>query len=149
MTVSRRKKKKPEPLPPPVVVEPELDEEDRAMDSVIARQQELVDEYIDKISSPITGIRAFCVQCMGGMVRAIADCPATSCPLYAFRMGKNTMHGSAGKKRGKTQHAEEEETAEQASGGAEAQPQGRKTSARGATSGAGDSDAAPRRRRKR
>lgn len=47
--------------------------------------------YIDRIHSPVTAIRAMCVECMGGMVRAIKVCPSTGCPLWAFRMGVNTM----------------------------------------------------------
>lgn len=43
----------------------------------------------DEIKSPLKAIRAFCIDCMGGAVRDVKNCPSKICPLYAFRMGKN------------------------------------------------------------
>lgn len=54
--------------------------------------QRLIDKYCSKVRSPLTGIRAFCVSCMGGYVNMVTDCPSVRCPLYKFRMGKNTLH---------------------------------------------------------
>lgn len=44
---------------------------------------------MEKITSPLKAIRAFCIECMGGQVREVKDCTAPNCPLYPFRMGKN------------------------------------------------------------
>lgn len=65
--------------------------ENQAVDRVIAN-------YKDKIRSPSTAIRAFCVTCMGGYVRMVAKCTAPQCPLYQFRFGTNPMHGRVGQK---------------------------------------------------
>lgn len=46
-------------------------------------------KYRDRIRSPMTGIRAFCVECQGGSPRAVSNCDKLSCPLWAFRMGRN------------------------------------------------------------
>jgi len=34
-------------------------------------------------------IRKHCLYCMGGNPVAVAECPTTTCPLYAYRSGKN------------------------------------------------------------
>ena len=44
---------------------------------------------MEKITSPLKAIKAFCVDCMGGQPTYVKDCTSTNCPLYAFRMGKN------------------------------------------------------------
>ncbi len=33
-------------------------------------------------------IRAFCVHCMGGGVKAVRECPSRDCPLHCWRMGE-------------------------------------------------------------
>jgi hypothetical protein len=58
----------------------------------------ILQTYKDKIRSPSTAIRAFCVTCMGGQVRMVAKCTAPTCPLYPFRFGTNPMHGRVGQK---------------------------------------------------
>jgi hypothetical protein len=58
----------------------------------------VIQAYKDKIRSPSTAIRAFCVTCMGGYVRSVAKCTAIACPLYPFRFGTNPMHGRVGQK---------------------------------------------------
>lgn len=45
--------------------------------------------YRKRIGSPLTGIRAFCVECKGGSPRAVAKCDIISCPLWTMRMGRN------------------------------------------------------------
>lgn len=52
--------------------------------------------YKDAITNPLSGIRAHCVECMGGHVREIAQCTANDseiyvCSLYQFRSGTNTL----------------------------------------------------------
>lgn len=48
--------------------------------------------YRNRIKSPLTGIRAFCVLCMGG-AKAANSCTSTGCPLWGFRTGKNSFFG--------------------------------------------------------
>lgn len=55
--------------------------------------QRTVEAYEKRVKSPLTGIRAFCVSCMGGQVSEVSDCPSVKCPLYNFRMGHNPYHG--------------------------------------------------------
>ena len=61
------------------------------------KQDKIVKEYCDRVKNPLTAIRAFCVSCMGGYVKEIKTCSATSCPLYPFRFGSNPLHGLSGK----------------------------------------------------
>ena len=44
---------------------------------------------MEKITSPLKAIKAFCVDCMGGQVTYVKDCTSINCPLYEFRFGKN------------------------------------------------------------
>jgi len=39
--------------------------------------------------TPVRVFRAFCIDCMGGKARLVKDCPATSCEVFPYRMGKN------------------------------------------------------------
>lgn len=56
-------------------------------------RDKIVQHYCDKIKSPQTAIRAFCVQYMGGHVNYVTSCPSEkTCPLWPFRMGKNPFH---------------------------------------------------------
>ncbi len=48
--------------------------------------------YRNRIRSPLTGIRAFCVMCMGG-AKAASACTSTQCPLWSFKNGKNAFFG--------------------------------------------------------
>ena len=79
------RKRKQTQVATPEVKEPENDED------------RIISKYKDRISNPLTAIRSMCVECMGGSVQAVSDCPSVSCSLHPFRMGKNTMHGSHGK----------------------------------------------------
>jgi hypothetical protein len=48
--------------------------------------------YRNRIRSPLTGIRGMCViVCKSGSPKAVAACYNMSCPLWAFRMGKNGL----------------------------------------------------------
>lgn len=50
--------------------------------------------YRDRIRSPLTAIRAWCVtQCQCGSVRQVTECSSTSCVLWGFRMGSNPFFG--------------------------------------------------------
>ena len=41
-----------------------------------------------KVLTPIKAIRAYCVECSGGMTKEVKLCPVENCPLYPYRMGK-------------------------------------------------------------
>jgi hypothetical protein len=56
----------------------------------------IIEGYKEKVKSPLTGIRAHCVECFGGSIKGVSDCPSSNCALHPFRMGKNTMHALRG-----------------------------------------------------
>ena len=41
-----------------------------------------------KVLTPIKAIRAYCIECSGGMTKEVKLCPVEKCPLYPYRMGK-------------------------------------------------------------
>lgn len=43
----------------------------------------------DELKSPIKAIRAKCLDCCCDQKEEVKLCPATACPLYPFRLGKN------------------------------------------------------------
>ena len=40
-----------------------------------------------KVLTPIKAIRAYCIECSGGMTKEVKLCTAEKCPLYPYRMG--------------------------------------------------------------
>ena len=64
-------------------------------------EERIIRQYKERITGPISGIRAHCIECFGAQVRAVSNCPSTECALYPFRMGVNTLH-----KRSKAQNQE-------------------------------------------
>lgn len=48
--------------------------------------------YRQRIVSPLSGIRAWCVTCADGIAEA-RRCPNVTCALWPFRMGKNPFFG--------------------------------------------------------
>lgn len=52
----------------------------------------MLDKYRKRITSPLTAIRAICVECAGG-ISAVRQCGIVSCPNWAFRMGHNPFFG--------------------------------------------------------
>jgi len=60
-------------------------------------QDRAIAQSLTRVRSPLTAIRAFCIQCMGGYVNMIPDCTAPKCPLFAYRMGKNQNAKRRGK----------------------------------------------------
>ena len=42
-----------------------------------------------KITSVLKAVRAKCLDCCCWQPNEVKQCPATQCPLYDFRMGKN------------------------------------------------------------
>jgi len=59
----------------------------------------VVERYQERVKSPITAIRSFCVSCMGGYVKEVKNCTAPHCPLYPLRLGVNVYSAKYGKPR--------------------------------------------------
>lgn len=57
-----------------------------------SRGDSIVDKYRARIASPLTALRAYCVECQGGGVAFVRECPSTNCPIWAFRMGNNPFY---------------------------------------------------------
>lgn len=51
--------------------------------------------YRQRIRSPLTGIRAFCVQCKYFRPGEVRKCQEMECPLWPFRMGRNRFRGAS------------------------------------------------------
>ena len=92
----KEKKNPPETLP-------ELTEEED--------KERVVEMYRDKVHNPMSGIRAFCVECQGGYLAEIKRCDRSKenalargekqwCSLWEFRMGNNPYHNRKEKKKG-------------------------------------------------
>lgn len=47
----------------------------------------IISKYKERATTPLKAIRAFCISCMGGQVREVGRCTATSCVLFGYRMG--------------------------------------------------------------
>lgn len=41
-------------------------------------------------NTPLSGIKAYCISCMGDQPRLVKDCTTESCPLWPYRTGHNT-----------------------------------------------------------
>ncbi len=59
----------------------------------------VVERYQERVKSPITAIRSFCISCMGGYVKEVKNCTAPDCPLYPLRLGVNVFSAKYGKPR--------------------------------------------------
>lgn len=46
-------------------------------------------------TSPISAIRAKCIDCSGGNAAEARKCVAITCALWPFRMGRNPFHARA------------------------------------------------------
>lgn len=44
-------------------------------------------------------IRQFCLECMGGSKRLVAECQSENCPLHQYRLGKNPKRAGVGNKK--------------------------------------------------
>lgn len=47
---------------------------------------------------PIGRIRKKCIECSGGRLKTVRECPETSCPLHPYRMGSNPKRKGIGNK---------------------------------------------------
>ena len=41
-------------------------------------------------NTPLSGIKEFCISCMGDQPRLVKECTTKSCPLWPYRTGHNT-----------------------------------------------------------
>ncbi len=81
---------------------PQSAEEKQSLSYADGRPDEtahVVERYHERVKSPITAIRSFCVSCMGGYVKEVKNCTAPSCPLYPLRLGVNVFSAKYGKPR--------------------------------------------------
>jgi hypothetical protein len=53
----------------------------------------LEEKYRKRINNRTTGIRAYCITCMGDDMAAVRECASVTCPLHPFRMGKDPFRG--------------------------------------------------------
>lgn len=59
--------------------------------------ERIVAKYKSRAKTPSKAIRAFCIECVGGLVREVTRCTARTCTLFPFRHGHNPFHGRAGR----------------------------------------------------
>lgn len=59
----------------------------------VENSDNMVQQYQRRIKSPPSGIRGFCMTCMGGQSTLIRECESMNCPLWPFRMGTNPFTG--------------------------------------------------------
>lgn len=52
--------------------------------------------YRNRVKNRGTAITAMCITCQGGR-KAVTECIATTCPLWAFRFGSDPFYGKRGK----------------------------------------------------
>jgi len=53
--------------------------------------------------TPLKAIRLKCLDCVCDVPKEVRLCPATDCPLYPFRMGKNPNRVGIGNKKDTSQ----------------------------------------------
>lgn len=41
-------------------------------------------------NTPLSAIKAFCVDCLGGQPKLVKGCTSINCPLWPYRTGHNT-----------------------------------------------------------
>ena len=41
-------------------------------------------------NTPLSAIKTFCVDCLGGQPKLVKGCTSKNCPLYPYRTGHNT-----------------------------------------------------------
>lgn len=49
--------------------------------------------YFLRAHSPVTAIRAYCMNCQSHSIASVRNCTNGICPLYPFRMGSNPFYG--------------------------------------------------------
>jgi len=76
--------------------EPETPDEAVEGETPEQAAERIIKKYKSKAKSPGKAIRAFCVECVGGLVRDVTRCTARQCALFPFRHGRNPFHGRTG-----------------------------------------------------
>jgi hypothetical protein len=51
--------------------------------------------FLGLTMGPVKAIRAKCLEC-GGSMKEVRLCPAETCPLYPYRMGRNPNRAGIG-----------------------------------------------------
>jgi hypothetical protein len=69
----------------------------------------VIQRYQDKVSNRGTAIRAKCVECSGGALSEVRDCPITKCALWPYRMGTDPNNKKTAAKLAKGIDNEEDE----------------------------------------
>lgn len=41
-------------------------------------------------NTPLSAIKAFCIDCLGGQPKLVKGCTSKNCPLWLYRTGHNT-----------------------------------------------------------
>lgn len=41
-------------------------------------------------NTPLSAIKAFCIDCLGGQPKLVKGCTSKNCPLWPYRTGHNT-----------------------------------------------------------
>lgn len=70
----------------------------------------IIQKYKDRIRSPMTAIRSFCIGCSNGSIKEVDECRVVNCSLWPLRLGKNTYHKKS--KAYQEAHAEDVDEAE-------------------------------------
>ncbi len=58
-----------------------------------ATSNSIAQKYADRIKGPLTGLRAYCVDCQGGVPLMVRECANMQCPHWPFRLGFNPFFG--------------------------------------------------------
>jgi len=63
----------------------------------------VIQRYAERVTNRTSAIRAKCIECSGGVISEVRNCPITKCALYPFRNGddpfrKKRTDGFAGRK---------------------------------------------------
>lgn len=70
-------------------VEQTPEPEERKTELAHEKEERVVKQYKERATNPNKAIRAKCVECMGGVLKLVAECTACTCALHPFRMGTN------------------------------------------------------------
>ncbi len=50
-------------------------------------------KYFERAKSPITAVRAYCMNCQSHSIASVRNCTNAVCALFPFRMGNNPFYG--------------------------------------------------------
>lgn len=58
----------------------------------------VIQRYADKVTNRGSAIRAKCVECSGGALSEVRECPITKCALWPYRLGSDPNNKKTAKK---------------------------------------------------